>query len=158
MNNKLFRKSSIDRVNSPEQLNEYIQVTSPSMWLVLAAVILLLTGVVVWGVFGTVETTIETGVLVQEHQAVCYLPPEDASTLKEGMVVTAGNYTGRVKKMTEMPVQVSEEFDAYLLYLTGLSDGDFCYVAELELPDAADGIYAAVITVDSTRPISFVIH
>lgn len=158
MNTKLFRKSSIDRVNSPEQLNEYIQVTSPSMWLVLAAVILLLIGVVVWGVFGTVETTIETGVLVQDSRAVCYIPAEDASLVEEGMKVTVGNDTGELKALSEIPIQVDDAFDDYILYLTGMTVGDFCYAAELELSDAADGIYDAVITVDSTRPISFVIH
>lgn len=158
MNTRLFRKSSIDRVNSPEQLNEYIRVTSPGMWLVLAAIILLLTGVVVWGVFGTVETTIEAGVLVREHTAVCYIAAEDASSVKEGMPVTAGDHTGRIRTLSETPVQVDDTFDDYMLYLTGMTAGDFCYVAELELPDVADGIYDAVITVDSIRPISFVIH
>lgn len=158
MNTRLFRKSSIDRVNSPEQLNEYIQVTSPSMWLVLAAVILLLTGVVVWGVFGTVDTTVETGVVVQGDTAVCYVTAEDASLLKEGMTVTAGNYIGELKTLSDIPIQVNDTFDDYTLYLTGMNVGDFCYVAQLELPDAADGVYAAVITVDSTRPIFFVLH
>ena len=54
-NNTLFRKSSMDRLRSPEQLNEYIRVARPGVWLVLAAIILLLAGVVVWGVFGSVD-------------------------------------------------------------------------------------------------------
>ena len=40
----LFRQKSIDRVSSPEQLNDYIRVTTPSVWLALIAIILLLTG------------------------------------------------------------------------------------------------------------------
>ena len=48
MNQQLFRKSSIDRVSSPEQLNDYIKVTNPGVWLVLAAVIVLLMGACVW--------------------------------------------------------------------------------------------------------------
>ena len=35
----IFRKKAVDRVNSPEQLNDYIRVTSPSIWMVLAGVI-----------------------------------------------------------------------------------------------------------------------
>lgn len=42
MNEQLFRKKSIERVNSPEQLNEHIRVANPGVWLVLAAVIALL--------------------------------------------------------------------------------------------------------------------
>ena len=42
MKNDLFRKSSIDRISSPEQLNDYIRVTNPSIWVILAAIIILL--------------------------------------------------------------------------------------------------------------------
>lgn len=49
MNNSIFRKKSIDKVTSPEELNDYIRVVSPGVWLVMAAVILLLAGAIVWG-------------------------------------------------------------------------------------------------------------
>ena len=39
----IFRKKSIARISSPEQLNDYICVSSPSVWLLLAAVAVLLT-------------------------------------------------------------------------------------------------------------------
>ena len=55
MNNSIFRQKSIDRVSSPEQLNDYIRVTSPRIWLVIAAVLFLLAGMILWGVFGSVE-------------------------------------------------------------------------------------------------------
>ena len=52
----IFRKSSIDRVASPDQLNDYIRVSNPSVWMMLAAVVVLLAGVCVWGVFGRLES------------------------------------------------------------------------------------------------------
>ena len=39
MDNKLFRKNSLERVSSPEQLNDYVKVSSPGIWIILAAVI-----------------------------------------------------------------------------------------------------------------------
>ena len=158
MNEQLFRKKSIDRVNSPEQLNEYIRVANPSVWLVLAAVVVLLLGVIIWGIFGTVETTIETGVVADRGSAVCYVSAEDASQLETGMPVFIENGVGRVMSVSAAPVQIDDSFADYILYLTGFVKGDFCYVVEIELPDMAEGIYAASITVDSTHPISFVIH
>ena len=47
---ELFREKSLERVSSPEQLNDYIKVTTPSVWLVLIAVILLLVGILTWSV------------------------------------------------------------------------------------------------------------
>ena len=64
---ELFRKKSMDRVSSPEQLNDYIRVTSPSIWLVLLAIILLLVGMLAWSVFGTVETRSADGSMEKIH-------------------------------------------------------------------------------------------
>ncbi len=41
MDQNLFREKSIDRISSPEQLNDYLRVTSPAVWVILLAVVLL---------------------------------------------------------------------------------------------------------------------
>ena len=51
----LFRQKSLERISSPEQLNSYIRVSTPSVWLLLTAIVILLVGGIVWGVFGEVE-------------------------------------------------------------------------------------------------------
>ena len=63
----IFRQKSIDRVSSPEQLNDYIRVTTPSVWLVLAAIILLLVGMLAWSVLGTVEARNPDGTTEEIH-------------------------------------------------------------------------------------------
>lgn len=59
--NELFRKKSIERVSTPEQLNDYIRVTTPSVWAVLIATVVLMLGVLVWGVFGRIDIHDESG-------------------------------------------------------------------------------------------------
>lgn len=61
MNNSIFRQESIDKVSSPEKLDDYIRVTTPSVWITLIAIILLLTGALVWGIFGEVTIHNEDG-------------------------------------------------------------------------------------------------
>ncbi len=63
----IFRKKSLDRVSSPEQLNDYIRVTTPSVWLVLLALVILLAGMLVWSVFGTVEARNAEGEAEELH-------------------------------------------------------------------------------------------
>lgn len=55
MEQSVFRKESLERVNSPEQLDEYIRVASPSVWLVIGALALLLLGFGIWSAFGVAE-------------------------------------------------------------------------------------------------------
>ena len=44
MGSAIFRQRNLEKVSSPEQMNDYIRVSSPSVWMVLAAVIVLLAG------------------------------------------------------------------------------------------------------------------
>ena len=59
--NGIFRKKSIDRISGPEALNDYIRVTVPSVWIVLIAIVILLVGILVWSIFGTLEVHNEDG-------------------------------------------------------------------------------------------------
>ena len=52
--NGVFREKSMQRVSSPEELNDYIRVTTPSVWIVLLALVLLLVGILAWCIFGRV--------------------------------------------------------------------------------------------------------
>ena len=63
----IFRKKSMERVSSPEALNDYIRVTTPSVWIVLIALAALLVGILAWSVFGTVEKHGEDGSVEAVH-------------------------------------------------------------------------------------------
>ena len=43
-NQTLFRKEAMERISSPDDLTSYLRVTSPSVWIILTAVIALLVG------------------------------------------------------------------------------------------------------------------
>ena len=57
----IFRQKSIDRISSPEQLHDYIKVSSPGAWLVLVAIIVFLVGALVWAVNGSITINTDTG-------------------------------------------------------------------------------------------------
>lgn len=158
MNTNLFRKSSIDRVNSPEQLNDYIRVANPSVWILLVAIVFLLVGVVIWGVFGTVETKVNTTLIAQNGTVSAYVSSDNLSSLKEGMTVRVDDKEGVIKSISKIPVEVNDNFSSYFLYISGLQTGDFVYEVGASVPELEDGVYSASIVVDSINPIYFVIH
>ena len=83
----IFREKSIKRVSSPEQLNDYVKVTGPSVWLVLGAVIILLCGVCVWGIFGRLDSTIRAAALCENGKLTCYVREADGGELSPGLTV-----------------------------------------------------------------------
>jgi hypothetical protein len=156
MNKKIFRETSLKRVNSPEQLNDYIKVAKPSIWIMLGAIVCLLIGIVVWGVFGVIETKVDTGAVVSDGQTVCYVSTADASKIVKGMTVVVNNETGKVESVATAPTQIGKEFNSSLLYLVGLKTGDFCYAVKLNVSGLKDGTYKASITTERISPISFI--
>ena len=68
----IFSKKSLDRINGPEELNDYVRVTTPSVWIVLTAIALLVIGVLGWCIFGTVAIHEEDGT-VKEVRPVSFI-------------------------------------------------------------------------------------
>ena len=133
MSEEIFRKKSLDKIKSPENLNDYLRVSNPGVWLLLAAVIALLIGAVIWGVYGHIDTTVTAQVTVEDAAAVCTPGKADAERVHPGMKVRVGAIDGVVG-------------DA-------LPDGGFSLELGETLPD---GSYTAEITVESISPMSFV--
>ena len=67
---EIFREKSMKQVNQPEDLDDYIRVTTPSVWVVLIATVLVLVAILGWMIFGTVEVHNEDGTVTETHPIV----------------------------------------------------------------------------------------
>ena len=56
MNNELFRKVALDKLSSPEQLDQTMRVAGPMYWTSLLAILVALTAAVVWSLTGSIPT------------------------------------------------------------------------------------------------------
>lgn len=67
---QLYRKSVLDRLSSPEQLDKMIVITSPSLWIAMIGAALIVTVALVWSVFGELPVKQEaSGILVPNQGA-----------------------------------------------------------------------------------------
>lgn len=136
-NQTIFRKKAMDRISSPEDLTSCLRVTSPGMWIILAAVIVLLAGLFAWASVGTLETTVDAAAVVRNHTAHIVASSHGADELRAGMPlrIAAQDY-----------VIASVDLDEY---------GRVTANAEVSLPD---GTYDAAIVVERTQPIQFLLE
>ena len=96
----LFRKTSMDRIRSPEQLNKYLRVTNPAIWILLAAILLLLAGMMIWASF-TYAGSFADG-SAQVNHGVMTIRFEDeraAKNVAPGMTVRVGEVTAAVSSV-----------------------------------------------------------
>ena len=108
----IFRKVALERLSSPEQLDQLMQVTSPRRWLALGAVGLLLAGVVFWSVFGSIPTTAQgQGILIRQGGVSDLVAtaegPVEEILVAVGDVVESGQVVARLEQ-DELARQIRE--------------------------------------------------
>ena len=87
----LFRKNSMESLTSPKQLTDYLHVTTPTVWVVMAAIILLLVGMLIWGSTAHIDSYAAGTAQVQDgRMIVVFDDSELAANVKAGMSVTVG--------------------------------------------------------------------
>lgn len=157
MENGIFRKKSLDKISSPEQFNQYLCVVNTGVWLVLAAVFLLLSGFCIWGFFGALKTTLPVAAAVDGGNMVFYVPSEQAQGIEEGMKVEVSDVEYVVSKKSVRPEKVSDSLEPYLQYLGGFEEDSFVFAIDAKPAGeaVADGQYEAQIVVESVSLMSF---
>ena len=140
MEKQVFRKKSVERISSPEQLQDYMRVTTPGTWMVLTAVILLLAGLIVSSALVNVESTIPGQATVMEDGTLLQieLPLSQKSLVSPGMVVRVSDREAKVD-------MVFQAEDALQVLAELPEDGE----------KLAPGTYDARIVTETVTPISF---
>ncbi len=157
MNEQLFRKKSVDRVSSPEQLNEYIKVSNPGIWMILAAIVILLVGAIVWGVLGTLDTTLSTVAVAENGELTVYVKEADIDSIEEGMTVRIGDKEGKITEISTTPTTVDGTFSDYALHVGNLVNGEWVFAIRVS-GEFTDGVHNADIVVESVSPMSFILN
>src|SRR5260370_12927642 len=68
--NRIFRQAALDRLSSPEQLDQLMQVTTPKSWLALVACCVLVVIAVAWGIWGSIRIDVHGRGILIKHRGV----------------------------------------------------------------------------------------
>lgn len=158
MDKNIYRKSQQDKLSSPEELNSYIKVTNPGVWIILISIIVLLIGVCVWGFFGKLETKLSTVCIVNDNATTCYVKDDNIPKISLDKRVYIEDKEYQITSISKDPISVSEEqFNEYALYVGDLTVGEWVYEVDLNA-NLVSGVYKAQIVVDSVSPFYFIFN
>ena len=109
---ELFRKSALARLDSPEQLDQLMEVTDTRGWWTLSALAALVVAALLWSVLGRISTTVQgTGILLREGGVFDVQTTAGGQVMElrvvEGQTVNAGDVIGRVAQ-PELVRQIAE--------------------------------------------------
>lgn len=163
MEKTIYRKESLQRISSPEQLNEYIRVTTPSVWLILGAIIILLSVFCIWALFGSLQTSVELGAAVHDNRTIFYLSEETAESLHVGDEIFAEDTKGLITNISKTTFSYTEALERlsqseYAAYTMGLEKQKLYYEITAEFSKLSDGIQQIKIVTERVRPISFLLN
>lgn len=153
MSDNIFREKSLKKISSPEDLNEYVKVANPGIWVLLISVIILLIGFIAWGYFGRIDSTVNSYAVVSGHKAITYIKEDSIDDMTKESFVMIGDDKYDIISVSELPVQVTNEQDNAYLHLAGLAPGDWVYTIEFNA-DISDDVYESKIVTERVKPIS----
>ena len=131
---QIFREQALDRINSPEQLHDYMKVTNPGIWIIFAVVILLLVGMFAWASVGKLETTANAMAVIENGTATVMLTDMTAAKITSDMSVRINSQDYKISTVN---------YDEY---------GRAVSYAPVAL---ADGNYDAKIVIETISPMKF---
>ena len=150
----LFREKNLERLESPEKLNDYLRVTSPGVWMVLGAVIVLLIGVCIWGVFGRIQATTQAVVITESGESSCLVPQSALEGVLQYRTIEIDEEKRELVPDVLEPQVITESTNVYIMLAGGLRVGDIVYPIALAEPLGTDGFVTGNIVTEILSPLS----
>ena len=135
METEVYRKKSLERISAPEDLNDYLHVTRPAVWIFLVSVIVLIVGTLLWASTTSVKSQIRGKAVVEDGTArITFDDQRYSGLLEPGMPATIGSEETSIDSIG--------------------SDKKGAVIGSCKT-DLADGVYDFAATFNVTRIISF---
>lgn len=159
MEKSIFREKSVERVSSPEQLDSYLKVASPKVWVILCAIIVLLIGMLCWAFIGKIETSETASCYIEDGVIYCYTTEEVVEKLGIDSVIKL-NGSDINYEIAEIQFfgKITEE-DVEIARMIGVNVGDRVYqlVAYCDLPNMLN-IQMGKIVLETVSPMTFIFN
>ncbi|MBQ7593812.1 MAG: hypothetical protein IJU48_05605 [Synergistaceae bacterium] len=151
---------SPNQINSPEQLNEYIRVTSPGAWLILSSILIFLAGFFFWIFTGQLEVSFSSYVFTEAGNSQAFVDVDDGAKLKPGMTVRLADTgtSGTIEKISPELLTPEEVRNIIGENNSWLVNGSKFVKADVKFPSETGArVSRAVFVTETVNPVSFLL-
>ena len=154
---KLFREKNLEQIESPEALNDYLQVTAPGIWILLATIVVFLAGACIWGTFGHIDSVAKTAVIANNEGTVCLVPEKALKSAVENRTVKIDKVEYELAPETLEPMVISEDTNIYWILAGDFKIGDIVY--QIPVSESLDeGVYTGTVVTETLTPMSLLLN
>ena len=153
-----FRKNATENASSSDTLRNYLQVTSPRLWMLLGVVTVLLIGMIIFACTATIENTMDLTVTVKGYAE----GDERAPNIPEGHFISVTSRLPLSFKETVEPGMVLRVAgqEGKLAYVYSTAEGDLVLAFKMDNDPSGleDGDYDGTLVLKSVSPISYLLN
>ena len=153
-NESVFRDKAIERISSPDQLKDYVRLTDPGVWFILAAIVVILTGACIFGAVGHIDSVVPGVGISTDSKMVCLVKKEYGDRFGKNMKAKIDGVEHSVTLRSDTPVTVWETTNSYALYVGDMQPGEWVYELDVD-GEFPDGTYDVRLVTDEISPLSF---
>lgn len=106
---ELYRKSSIEKLSNPEQLDRAIVVTSPMSWMALIGVAIIIVVTIVWSIVGTLPTVQNVNGVIASPEGTCAFYTDKAGVITK-VIKKAGDSVKKDETIAEIKTNDGKKY------------------------------------------------
>lgn len=162
MADKVFRDKSIEKITSPEQLNDYIKVNYLEVWFIIATVIIFFIVIGIWGFTGTINNTVEVDGYSDGKKIYCYMNEEQVKNVEKGQNGRVSEHAVKVESVAELPDNYEDMVknigSEKIIRAMEIKGDEWRYLVVLSSENDIKGFVNISITTDSVAPIDYLFN
>lgn len=162
----IFRPESLEHIENPEQMDDYIRVSRPHAWVIVLALLIAAASVIVWSVVGTLPETMTLNGVTEGNMVRAYESVEGANTNLVGCDVNVTlpdgtSVPGTVIAVSQNPYS-EEEIRSGIAYdwiAENVIPSTYAYEILITTDESltSDLVATVAITTDEVKPIQFIL-
>ncbi|MCQ2795531.1 MAG: hypothetical protein MJ214_04950 [Bacilli bacterium] len=156
MAKQIFREKSLKKLEQNDELNAYVKVVHPTIWISLGIIVALLAGYMIWGFLGRIEIKVVGVGEVKNNELINYIKKDYFYGVEVDQTIKFANKSCKITTISSNPVEVTPtSFSDYLIKLGGLTIGEYVYECKANI-EIKDGCYITQTITDIVAPLPYV--